>query len=359
MTITPTSPGVPHSIPATPGAKMAHEISEQPQVLAGLLDSGRQQFVAMADTIKRTSPRFVLLAARGTSDHAALYAKYLIEISLGLPVGLASPSTLTAYGATPQLEGVLWLAVSQSGGSPDLVESTAAARRLGALTVAVTNSPGSPLAGAAQHRVDILAGSETAVAATKSYTAQLLALWLLVDAWRGGTSTNAAGIPDWAASVLADDAVLDVAGSYRFAERIITTGRGYSYPTAREGALKLMETSYLPAQAFSGADLLHGPFAMIDSQHPVIAVVPEGIGGTAMRPVLERLAERGAHVCVVGDLSAALPGSLVVPLPAGVPEELSPILQILPLQRLALQLSVERGNDPDAPRGLMKVTETW
>ncbi|MDR6685208.1 glucosamine--fructose-6-phosphate aminotransferase (isomerizing) [Arthrobacter sp. 1088] len=359
MTITPTSPGVPHSVPATPGAKMAHEISEQPQVLAGLLDSGRQQFVAMADIIKRTSPRFVLLAARGTSDHAALYAKYLIEISLGLPVGLASPSTLTAYGAKPQLEGVLWLAVSQSGGSPDLVESTAAARRLGALTVAVTNSPGSPLAGAAEHHVDILAGSETAVAATKSYTAQLLALWLLVDAWRGGTSANAAGIPDWAASVLADDAVLDVAGSYRFAERIITTGRGYSYPTAREGALKLMETSYLPAQAFSGADLLHGPFAMIDSQHPVIAVVPEGIGGTAMRPVLERLAERGAHVCVVGDLSAALPGSLVVPLPAGVSEELSPILQILPLQRLALQLSVKRGNDPDAPRGLMKVTETW
>jgi len=338
---------------------MANEIGEQPQVLAGLLDSGRHQFLAMADIIKTASPRFVLLAARGTSDHAALYAKYLIEISLGLPVGLASPSTLTAYGATPQLEGVLWLAVSQSGGSPDLVESTAAARRLGALTVAVTNSPESPLAGAAEHHLDIGAGSETAVAATKSYTAQLLALWLLVDAWRGGTSAGAAGLPEWAASVLADDTVMEVAGGYRFADRIITTGRGYSYPTAREGALKLMETSYLPAQAFSGADLLHGPFAMIDSQHPVIAVVPQGIGGTAMRPVLERLADRGAHVCVVGDPSAALPGSLVLPLPAGVPEELSPVLQILPLQRLALQLSVERGNDPDAPRGLLKVTETW
>jgi len=356
MIITPTSPDVSHH---TPGVKMTNEIGEQPQVLAGLLDSGRHQFVAMADVIKKASPRFVLLAARGTSDHAALYAKYLIEISLGLPVGLASPSTLTAYGATPQLEGVLWLAVSQSGGSPDLVESTAAARRLGALTVAVTNSPESPLAGAAEHHLDIGAGSETAVAATKSYTAQLLALWLLVDAWRGGTSAGAAGLPEWAASVLADDTVMEVAGGYRFADRIITTGRGYSYPTAREGALKLMETSYLPAQAFSGADLLHGPFAMIDSQHPVIAVVPQGIGGTAMRPVLERLADRGAHVCVVGDPSAALPGSLVLPLPAGVPEELSPVLQILPLQRLALQLSVERGNDPDAPRGLLKVTETW
>ncbi|MFI2562779.1 SIS domain-containing protein [Paenarthrobacter sp. NPDC018779] len=355
MTITSPSP----SMSYTPGLKMAHEINEQPQVLAGLLETGRQQVAALAETIRKASPRFVLLAARGTSDHAALYAKYLIEISLGLPVGLASPSTLTSYGATPQLDGVLWLAVSQSGGSPDLVESTAAARRFGALTVAVTNSPSSPLAGAAGHHLDIQAGPETAVAATKSYTAQLLALWMLVDAWRGGNGANAAALPDWAGTVLADGSVEHVAAQYRFADRIITTGRGYSYPTAREGALKLMETSYLPAQAFSGADLLHGPFAMIDSQHPVIAVVPEGIGGTAMRPVLDRLADRGAHVCVVGDPAAAAPGGLVVPLPAGIPEELSPIVQILPLQRLALRLSVDRGNDPDAPRGLLKVTETW
>ncbi|UVJ41455.1 SIS domain-containing protein [Arthrobacter sp. CJ23] len=354
MTVTSPSP-----TPALPGTRMAGEISEQPLVLARVLKEGLEAFRGMAAIIRKAKPRFVLLAARGTSDHAALYAKYLIEISMGLPVGLASPSTLTAYGATPALDGVLWLAVSQSGGSPDLVESTAAARRCGALTVALTNSPGSNLAQAAEHHLDILAGSETAVAATKSYTAQLLALWLLIDAWRGGTGTRAAGLQDWAASVLDDDTVLDLAGRYRFADRIITTGRGYSYPTAREGALKLMETSYLPAQAFSGADLLHGPFAMIDAQHPVIAVVPEGIGGDAMRPVLERLSGRGAHVCIVGDPAAAASGGLVIPLPGGVPEELSPILQILPLQRLALALSVARGNDPDAPRGLLKVTETW
>ncbi|MGJ3189957.1 SIS domain-containing protein [Paenarthrobacter sp. FR1] len=356
MTIISDSPA---PMEAAPGFLMASEIGEQPQVLAGLLDSGLHQFSAMAHIIKKAAPRFVLLAARGTSDHAALYAKYLIEIKLGLPVGLASPSTLTAYGAAPTLDGVLWLAVSQSGGSPDLVESTAAARRLGALTVAVTNSPDSPLAGAAEHHLDIQAGKESAVAATKSYTAQLLALWLLIEAWGGGSADDARRLPEWAATVLEDDAVVDIAGKYRFADRIITTGRGYSYPTAREGALKLMETSYLPAQAFSGADLLHGPFAMIDSQHPVVAVVPEGIGGAAMRPVLERLADRGAHVCVVGDPAAALRDGLVLPLPTGVPEELSPILQILPLQLLALQLSVARGNDPDAPRGLLKVTQTW
>ncbi|MFF1829337.1 SIS domain-containing protein [Paenarthrobacter sp. NPDC058040] len=355
MTITSPAP----SASSTPGFRMASEINQQPAVLAGLLEPGGRQFAAIAAIIRKASPRFVLLAARGTSDHAALYAKYLIEINLGLPVGLASPSTLTAYGATPQLEGVLWLAVSQSGGSPDLVESTGAARRLGALTVAVTNSPASPLAAAAEHHLDIHAGNEAAVAATKSYTAQLLALWLLIDAWRGGTGAAAEGLPGWAETVLADDSVLEVAGRYRFADRIITTGRGYSYPTAREGALKLMETSYLPAQAFSGADLLHGPFAMVDSQHPVIAVVPEGIGGAAMRPVLERLADRGAHVCVVGDPTVAGPKDLVLPVPAGIPEELAPVVQILPLQRLALTLSVDRGNDPDSPRGLLKVTETW
>jgi glutamine---fructose-6-phosphate transaminase (isomerizing) len=192
-----------------------------------------------------------------------------------------------------------------------------------------------------------------------SYTAQLLGLWLLIDAWRGGDSQEAAGLPAWAAEVLAGEAVNEVAGHYRFVDRLIATGRGYAYPTAREGALKLMETSYLPAQAFSGADLLHGPFAMIDAQHPVIAVVPEGRGGQAMTPVLERLAERRADVCIVGDARAAAPGGLVLPLPGGVPEELSPVLQILPLQRLALKLALARGNDPDSPRGLNKVTETW
>jgi glucosamine--fructose-6-phosphate aminotransferase (isomerizing) len=342
------------------GSRMTREIFEQPAVLGRLLE-GSDRFRRMAATIRTAAPRFVLLAARGTSDHAALYAKYLIEISLGLPVGLASPSTLTAYGAKPQLDGVLWLAVSQSGGSPDLVEATAAARRCGALTIALTNEPASDLARAAEHHLEIGAGPETAVAATKSYTAQLLSLWLLIDAWRGGSGAEAAGLPALASQVLDDDAVLAVATQYRFADRVVFTGRGYSYPTAREGALKLMETSYLPAQAFSGADLLHGPFAMIDAQHPVIAVVSGGPGGRAMGPVLDRLAERGAPVCIVGEAvsAAVVPGGLLLPVPSEVPEELAPVLQILPLQRLALELSLSRGNDPDAPRGLRKVTETW
>ena len=338
---------------------MAAEIAEQPDALQRLLDRTLAPIRQVAEQIRERQPRFVLLAARGTSDHAALYAKYLVEITLGLPAGLVSPSTMTVYGARPDLTGVLWVAVSQSGGSPDLVDSTAAARTCGALTLAVTNDPASPLADAAELGIDVLAGPERAVAATKSYTSQLLALYLLADAWRGGDGRAARPLPTLAAQVLDQADGVQAAERYRFVERLVTTGRGYAYPTAREAALKLMETSYLSAHAFSGADLLHGPLAMIDEDRPVVAVVPEGVGGTVLTPVLERLRERGADVLVVGDPKAATGATRVIPLPGGIDEQVAPILQILPLQQLAHTIAVTRGYDPDAPRGLKKVTETW
>lgn len=344
------------------GRLMATEIAEQPQVLQRFLHAGLPAVREVAARVAGASPRFVVLAARGTSDHAALYAKYLVETVLGLPAGLASPSTLTTYGARPDLRDVLWVTVSQSGGSPDLVDSTAAARDAGALTLAVTNAPESPLAEVAAAHLDILAGPERAVAATKSYTAELLALFLLVDLWAGRDGAPAREVPDLAATVLQSDAAAAVAPRYRFVERLVTTGRGYSYPTAREAALKLMETSYLSAHAFSGADLLHGPFALIDEDRPVIAVVDEGPGGTALRPVLSRLADRGADVCIVGPPAAGAAtanAAAVLPIPEGVDDRVGPILQILPLQQLALAIAVARRYDPDAPRGLQKVTETW
>lgn len=342
-----------------PGALMAEEIGQQPAVLAGLLADGLADVRAVAARIAAWRPRAVLLAARGTSDHAALYAKYLVEVGVGLPAGLVSLSTMTVYGARPALDGVLWLSVSQSGGSPDLVDSTVVARDCGALTVALTNAPGSPLSAAAELHLPLRCGPERAVAATKSYTAQLLTLWLLVDAWRGGDAGPARAVPDLAEAVLSRGDVAAVAPRFRFVERMVTAGRGFAYPTAREAALKLMETSYLSAHAFSGADLLHGPFAMIDADRPVVVVVPEGAGGRALVPVLDRLRERQADVTVVGDPSAAPWAQAVLPLPTGVDEEVSPMLQILPLQRLALAMAVARGHDPDRPRGLTKVTETW
>jgi glucosamine--fructose-6-phosphate aminotransferase (isomerizing) len=333
------------------GALMAAEIAQQPAVLGRLLDSEAAEIAAVADVIRSRAPRFVLLAARGTSDHAALYGKYLIETRLGLPAGLASPSAFTVYGSRPELRDVLFIAVSQSGGSPDLVDSTTAAGECGALTVAVTNNPDSPLADAAELHVDVAAGVERAVAATKTYTAELLALYLLL----GGTAAAAGALPEAAQRTLelGEARSRAAARRYRFAERLVTTGRGFAYPTAREAALKLMETSYLGAQAFSGADLLHGPLAMIDSGVPVIAVLPPGAAGAAMTPVVERLAEGGADILRVGS-----DGDLLVEA-TGVPDELRPVLEILPLQQLAWRLALDRGGDPDRPRGLSKVTSTW
>lgn len=348
---------------------MEAEIGEQPDVLAGLLASPGE-IVAASERIAASAPRFVLIAARGTSDHAALYAKYLIEVRMQLPVGLVSPSAVTVYGAAPRMQDVLFVAVSQSGGSPDLIESLQIARRQGALTLAVTNSADSELARAAEIAVDVRAGVERAVAATKSYTAELLSLALLFAG--EDVLHDAATLPDAAERTLALTGVEQleaIAARFAEAERLVVTARGYSYATAREAALKLMETSYVSAQAFSGADLLHGPLAMVDASVPVIAIASPGRGGEALVPVLERLAEREGFVLRVGDERepAVIDAqnnrdhdrSAALPLAAdGLPEHLLPILEILPLQRLALRLAQDRGIDPDRPRGLAKVTQT-
>lgn len=341
-----------------PGAHMTAEVAAQPAILDALV-ARRSEFAEVAAAIAKRPPRFVLLAARGSSDHAALYAKYLVEVLLGLPAGLVSPSTATLYGARPDLRDVLVITVSQSGGSPDLIEVTETARTQGALTVAVTNTPESPLGEAAELAVHIGAGREQAVAATKSYDATLLALYLLIDAVRGGRAEHAAGIGELAQRTLdgAHEGVRHAVERYRFVDRVLTTGRGYSYATALEAALKLAETSYLGARAYSGADLLHGPVAAVDSRTAVLAVTSAGRGGTAMREVLDAVHGRGADILAVGSLAADMPAAIDIDVPETA-EELAPVLEILPLQRLALGLALARGGDPDNPRGLLKVTRT-
>ncbi|MCK2237885.1 MULTISPECIES: SIS domain-containing protein [unclassified Crossiella] len=341
-----------------PGAHMAAEIAAQPEVFRGLL-AHRAEIAAVAAQIAQRRPRFVLFAARGSSDHGALYAKYLTEVLLQLPAGLVSPSTTTLYGAQPDLTDVLWVSVSQSGGSPDLVEATESARKRGALTVGVTNTPDSPLNQVTELSVDIGAGKELAVAATKTYSATLLALYLLIDAVRGGNAEHAVNIGDLADSALAlaEPAVAEAVQRYRFANRVVTTGRGYSSATAAEAALKLAETSYLSARAYSGADLLHGPVAAVDSETAVLAITSAGKGGTAMREVLEVVQGRGADICAVGSAADEVAAAFRIGVPATA-EELSPVLEILPVQRLALGLALARGGDPDNPRGLNKVTKT-
>ena len=346
------------------GQGMAADIAEQPAGYARLLEDDHAAAIAtVAARVAERRPRNVVFVGRGTSDHAALYGAYLTEIRLGIPVGLASPSTITLYGARPDLSDALVIGVSQSGGSPDLSGVLSVARETGALTLAVTNNPDSPLVEAAELSIDVAAGHERAVAATKTYTAELLALLILIEGVRAGDGAlpaeeraALATLPELAEEVLADRGADALAQRYRFASRILTTGRGYAYPTARETALKLMETSYLPALAFSGADLLHGPLAMTGLDVPVLAVVGSGPGGRAMSDVVNRLGERRADVVTVGPADVAgAAGRLAVP---AVDERYAPLLDILPLQKLALSLALARGEDPDAPRGLKKVTST-
>ncbi|MGH2443889.1 MAG: SIS domain-containing protein, partial [Chloroflexota bacterium] len=272
---------------------------------------------------------------------------------------LVSPSTTTLYDVHASMRDVLYIAVSQSGSSPDLIESLDRARASGATTLAVTNAPDSDLARQSEFSVYVHAGTERSVAATKSYTAQLLSLFVLVEAIAGRQGREASGLADLAAEILAQEArIKDICCRYRFAEQIVVASRGYNYPTARESALKLMETSYLVAHAFSGADLLHGPMAMIQKGFPVIAIIPPGHGGTALMPVMQRLRAQRADVLVVGSAEHSGAGTSWLHVVDQLPEVVSPLLLILPMQLFAWHLARARGIDPDVPAGLEKVTRT-
>ena len=341
-----------------PGSSMTIEIVEQAEVIERLLIRGAAAIHEASHSIQQRQPKFALLVARGTSDNAALYGKYLLETEVGIPCGLASPSAFTLYKARQDLSQVLVVCVSQSGGSPDLIETMKKAREFGATTVAITNSPESDLAGASEYLIDIMAGTESAVAATKSYTAELLALWIMCRSMTGRTLAAAHLLPSTAARYAGMRAELnEVAQHFSNATRIVTTARGFNYPTAREAALKLMETCYISAEAFSSADLLHGPMASISDGSPVIAIAPDGAGGRAMLPVLSRLDQIGADTFLLGNVIARdHQGPRFQLRPHA--EALSPIVDIIPLQLLALEMAIARGLDPDRPRGLDKVTKT-
>ena len=247
----------------------------------------------------RTRPRYVVIAARGSSDNAARYAQYLFGAHNRLAVCLATPSLFTFYDAAPSLAGALVIGVSQSGQSPDIVAVVESGRKQGALTLAITNRPGSPLAAAAEHTLPLLAGEERAVAATKTYTAQLCALAMLSAALEGGEARWAelSAVPGLVEQAIAANAGVEgKVERYRYAEHFAVVGRGFNYSTAFEVALKMKETSYLVAEPYSPADLLHGPVAMIDRGFPVLLVAPSGrvLSDVAQLAVSARAAERGA-----------------------------------------------------------------
>ena len=345
-----------------PQNQFEREILEQPSVLQRLLVEGRKAAEEAAATIKRAAPEFVLIAARGSSDNAARYAQYLLGAHNRLAVALAVPSLFTLYDAPPNLTRALTIGISQSGQSPDIVSVLAEARKQGGLTLAVTNEPTSPLSGAADHTLPLLAGAERAVAATKTYTTELFALAMLSAALEDDPERGAAleRVPGWLSQAIEKNANLSQqAASFRGAQKLVVLGRGFHASTAFEVALKLKETSYFIAEPYSVADLLHGPVAMIDRGFPVILIAPSGRTQADVPALLTLLEQRGAELLAISDLPDVLARAKSrLELPTGVPEWLSPIVAVVPGQLFAGALAIATGQNPDQPRGLSKVTMT-
>ena len=339
------------------------EILEQPAAAARLLDAAPQAFAGIAAVVARRRPRFVVICARGSSDNAALYGQYLFAVRNRMPVALATPSAITLFGASPDMSEALVIGISQSGRSPDILAVVDEARRQGAPTVAITNDPASPLAGTAEHTIDLRAGPERATAATKTYTTQLLAAALIsfaLDEPSEEERAEIASVPDLVAAALSvEPQASDIAAALPTLARAVVLGRGYDYATAREWALKLQELAQVLAIPFSTADFEHGPIALADPGLAVLAVAPAGPELDAQREVLDRLRDRhGSDIVIISDSDAARSLGRGLAMPTGVPRWLTPVVAIIPGQFFAYYLAVARGLDPDNPRTIRKVTET-
>jgi glucosamine--fructose-6-phosphate aminotransferase (isomerizing) len=342
---------------------LEQEIASQPDVIARLLALETERIRAIIAQLPPFS--YALIAARGSSDHAALYATYAWAALAGVPVALATPSLYSLYHAAPRLDGALVVGVSQSGASPDILAVLEEGKRQGRPTLAITNDGASPLAAAADHVVELHAEIERSVAATKTYTAQLAVIAAFAALWSGAPERLAEleRLPSYIAATLAalteSGEVAQRAARYRDMRDCVVIGRGYNYATAFELALKLKELTYTMAIPYSSADFRHGPIATIEDGSPAILIMPGGAVFDDMMDLAHDLRRRNADLLVISESSEALAlATTPLPLPGPTPEWLSPLAAIVPGQLLAWRLAVAKGADPDAPRGLHKVTRT-
>ncbi len=378
--------------PAQPAAHMLLEIREQPDAIRAAVDAAIAPAQQIAAELAARQIDQIVIAARGTSDHAALYGQYLFQYLNAIPVTLATPSLFTVYHGTLRLDHALVIGISQSGESPDVVEVVAAARRSGAYTVGITNVDGSPLAQTADQTLLCHAGLEQSVAATKTYTTTCAILATLAAMLPGGEALRASlpRLPDLVSAALGvEETVARVVTRYVYARDCIVLGRGFQYSTAREAALKLEETCYVISTPFSSSDFRHGPAALIQRGVPVMLFAPPGRTGDEAHELLLWLRERDADCVVVsgeGRLLELATRAIPLHLPfdsaaeradgssapaadqvadhagigaVSVAELLAPIPYIVPGQLFAHYLALEKGLDPDHPRGLSKVTRTY
>ena len=342
----------------TAGSVMAAELAEQPEVLGRLVDrheADRDQVRAVLPGQRKPGGLAgTVLLARGSSDNVAVYGRYLIELASRRPAGLAAPSVHTRYEADVDYSGYLVVALSQSGATPEIVDTAARMRRAGAVVVGITNEQGSPLTRASDLTLLTEAGPELAVPATKTVTAQMLAMAAIAAACDPSlvSPSRLEDLPGEVASLVADSAAAEaVAGRWADARRLIVTGRGLAYAAALETALKVKESARVHAEGLSSADLLHGPIAALDTGLPVLVVSGGDRFAADEEALAARLATEGVPYAVCGS-----DGDL--PLPAGVSEVTAPILATVRGQQLALACALLRGLNPDAPAGLSKVTAT-
>ncbi len=338
----------------------ATEIAEQPDVLARILADPRVP--ELARHLRARPVPLVATLARGSSDHAVTFFGYLAGRALGLPVASLPPSLLTLYDARLNLEGALGIGVSQSGESTDVVEGLAALKRSGAHTLAVTNRPGSALAAEADDHLDQHAGRERAVAASKTFTSQMMVLARLVAEWADDDELRTAldAVPGALRALLDDAATLDRAAlRLTHAEGLYVLGRGLSFAAALETALKLKETAYLDAQAYSSAEFQHGPIAVVDPGDPLVVLAAEDASLAGVEEVAARLRQVGADLTVVSSSAELLRHAAApVALPEGMHAVTAGFALVVAGQLLAERLAAARGIDPDAPRHLRKVTRT-
>jgi glucosamine--fructose-6-phosphate aminotransferase (isomerizing) len=332
---------------------LGREILAQPELLARFCEREGARVLDLGAQLGARRPAGLMIAARGSSDHAAVYAKYLFGARVGVPVALAAPSLITLYEHAPRLDRWVAVGISQSGASPDVVRVIEEARAQGCVTLAVTDRLESPLARAAEHVVALGLGGERAVAATGSFTTTLLALAHLAAGWRGEEDPELNRAPQLAAGALeAQDAARELAEAIAQHPACAVVGRGFGYPVALEWALKLKELAGLFAEPFSAADYRHGPIALATSGAPVFAIELHGPAAADVRRLGDELRERGARVVRVseeGDADLCLPEA---------PEWLAPIPAAIAGQLLAYALARARGRDPDRPPGLRKITRT-
>lgn len=337
------------------------EIIEQPGVITDLLKKQSENIKRIAGEIQL--PSSIFIAARGTSDNAARFAKYVFGAINRIPVALAAPSLFSVYHTPPTLTGQLVIGISQSGESPDLISVIQEANQQGCQTLVITNHADSPLASMSDYIIDIQAGPELAVAATKTYTAQLTVIAMLSAAWnkKANLWDEIRVIPEQMLEALNLESQLQIFSSrYRYMDQCVVLGRGFNYATAFEWSLKMKELSYVVAQPYSSADFQHGPIALVSHGFPVFAIAPKGAVYQDMESLLKKVkGEHSADLLLISDSKDLLSlADCPVPLVENIPEWISPIIGIIPAQLFTYHLTIVKGMDPNAPRGLSKVTLT-